>query len=128
MGTQSICFKDNTTIDLQCRSALMTFETEEFTIQEFEKAEYPIYDIATPDWNPREHFDDPYGIDIQVNHIQTTGNVKCDSETFEDESVPQLVARNGETESMDGTIPSSWTTQFSRIILIYTVGLAIRLC
>ena len=107
MGTQSICFRDKTTIDLHCRLALMTFETEEFTIKDFEKAEYPIYDIATPDWNLREHFDDPYGIDIHVNHNKTVGDNKHELETQSDDgTIPQLVARNIETESIDDTIPS----------------------
>ena len=70
MGTQSICFKDNTTIDLRCKSALMTFETEKLDIQDYENDKYPIYDIASPDWNPRNHFDDPYGIDIHVNYTE----------------------------------------------------------
>ena len=59
-GTQSIQFKDSTKIDLICKAALMTFYTETLTWKDIEENKYPIYEIAIPEWNPKDHFDDPY--------------------------------------------------------------------
>ena len=54
-GTQSIVFKDGTTVDLKCRHTLMSFHTSIPTQQEI--ANLPIYDIAMEDWNPQRYYD-----------------------------------------------------------------------
>ena len=59
-GTQSIQFKDSTKIDLICKAALMTFYTETLTWKDIEEKKYSIYEIVIPEWNPKDHFDDPY--------------------------------------------------------------------
>ena len=70
-GTQSLQFKDYTTIDLVCRGALMTFETEKLNLEDLENGKYPIFDIAIPGWNPKYHCDDPFAIDQLTQELQT---------------------------------------------------------
>ena len=50
-GTQSITFKDGTTIALKCRHTLMSFETSIPTEHEIQTL--PIYDIAIEGWDPQ---------------------------------------------------------------------------
>ena len=55
-GTQTITFDDGTTIDLLCRSALMSFESTIPTLQEVNTL--PSYEIISEHWNPKEHSGD----------------------------------------------------------------------
>ena len=54
-GTQSIIFKDGTTVNLQCMYILMSFHKNIPTHQEITKLS--IYDIAMEDWNPQTYYD-----------------------------------------------------------------------
>ena len=79
----------------------MTFETEELNIQDYECEKYPIYDIASPNWNPREHFDDTYGIDINIHHTEChpdkTDRLTASIVDGDTSSLPELVARSNES-------------------------------
>lgn len=67
-GTQSIQFEDNTKIDLICKAALMTINTGKLTWEDIKNKKYPIYEITIPDWNPKDHFDNPYAFTEIDNH------------------------------------------------------------
>ena len=56
-GTQTIYFKDKTELALDVRATLMTFSVSKPTLQEY--AKLPVYDIALPNWNPQQYYDDP---------------------------------------------------------------------
>ena len=54
-GTQSITFKDGTTIALKCCHTLMSFKTSIPT--EHEISTLPTYDIAVEGWDPQMYYD-----------------------------------------------------------------------
>ena len=56
--TQTITFHDGTTIDLRCKSTLMTCQSLKPTMEEVLSNEFPIYEIAHKLWNPAEYFDE----------------------------------------------------------------------
>ena len=53
--TQSIIFKDSTTVDLKCRYTLMPFCTSKPNQQEI--TNLPIYNIVMDDWDPQRYYD-----------------------------------------------------------------------
>ena len=50
LGTQSLVFKDGTTVDLKCKSTLMIFNTTIPTMEEVDNL--PKYQIAFKNWDP----------------------------------------------------------------------------
>ena len=66
-GTQSVTFKDETIVDLRCRSTLMSFDTTLHTEKEI--ATLPVYEIAMDNWDPKAYIDDPINmpLDSKVN-------------------------------------------------------------
>ena len=70
----------------------MTFTTEMLTWEDLESEKYPIYDIAFPDWNPRDHFDDPYSFE-DINHEETQSTHMNVSQTKvkEEDDIPSLL-------------------------------------
>ena len=70
-----IQFEDSTKIDLIGKAASMTFYTEILTWEDIENKKYPIYEIAIPEWNPKNHFDDPYAFTEIDNHKEQNVNM-----------------------------------------------------
>ena len=58
LGTQSLVFKDGTTVGLKCKSTLMTFNTTIPTMEEVENL--PKYHIAFENWDPQRYYDDSH--------------------------------------------------------------------
>ena len=73
LGGQCITFEDGKHLDLEVLSALMTFKAELPTMEEYHSSNLPIYDIAQPNWNPGQHYDDTGSF-----HAMTETEVKDD--------------------------------------------------
>ena len=58
LGTQSLVFKDRTTVDLKCKSTLMTFNTKIPTKEEVDNL--PKYQISFTDLDLKRYYDDSH--------------------------------------------------------------------
>ena len=58
-------------------------------MKDLENATYPIYDIALPEWNPRNHCDDPYAINDPSQELRTL-TVQDSSQPMEKEEDVQI--------------------------------------
>ena len=58
MGGQCITLEPGKQLNMEVLSALMTFKATLPTLEEYEKSQLPIYDVAQPNWNPQHHYDD----------------------------------------------------------------------
>ena len=115
-GTQSIQFEDNTTIELICKSALMTFNTELLTWDDIENERYPIYEIAIPSWNPKDYFDDPYAFEGTDRHKEIRVNVNLSKE-YEcmNNEMPPLLDNHLQQEEFSNTPSITKVNQINQI-------------
>ena len=58
----------------------MTFNTELLRWDDIENERYPIYEIAIPSWNPKDHFDDPYAFEEMDDYKHRKVNVNLSKE------------------------------------------------
>ena len=75
LGTQSLVFEDGTTVDLNCKSALMTFNTTIPTMKEVDNL--PKYQIAFKEWEPQRYYDDSYVNHHKLNQDKEDSNTKA---------------------------------------------------
>ena len=70
--TQSLVFKDGTTVDFKCKSTLMTFNTIVPTMKEVDNL--PKYQIAFTEWEPQRYYDDSYRNHQKLNQDKEDSN------------------------------------------------------
>jgi len=71
----------------------MNFEIERVNLEDLENRKYPIFDIAIPGWNPKNHYDDPYAIndleeDYQTNIMNVTDSIPNNIKGEKDIQIP----------------------------------------
>ena len=74
MEGQCITLEPGKQLNMEVLSALMTFKATLPTLEEYEKSQLPIYDVAQPNWNPQHHYDD-------TNALTSTTDSVFDEET-----------------------------------------------